>query len=108
MAEGLYSKVMAELEITDFEITKTFQADVFEKKECRHPIYDRASLLVLGDYVTLEAGTGCVHTAPGHGHDDYVTGLRYGLEIYNPVDDYGKYRDDLEFFAGEKVLFSGS
>ena len=103
MAEGLHAQVLAELNITEFKIVKTFQADVFEKKECRHPLYDRASLLVLGDYVTLEAGTGCVHTAPGHGHDDYLTGLRYGLEIYNPVDDYGRYREDLEFFGGEKV-----
>ncbi len=103
MAEGLYAKVLAELNITDFKVIKTFQADVFEKRACRHPLYDRASLLVLGDYVTLEAGTGCVHTAPGHGQDDYLTGLRYGLEIYNPVDDYGRYRKDLEFFGGEKV-----
>jgi len=58
---------------------------------------------VLGDYVTLDAGTGCVHTAPGHGQDDYLTGRRYGLEIYNPVDDHGRYRDDLEFFAGLHV-----
>jgi isoleucyl-tRNA synthetase len=103
MAEGLHAQVLAELNITEFNIVKTFQADVFEKKECRHPLYDRVSLLVLGDYVTLEAGTGCVHTAPGHGHDDYLTGLRYGLEIYNPVDDYGRYREDLEFFGKEKV-----
>jgi isoleucyl-tRNA synthetase len=103
MAEGLYQEVLAELKITDYTVVKTFQADAFDKRECRHPIYDRASLLVLGDYVTLEAGTGCVHTAPGHGHDDYLTGLRYGLEIYNPVDDYGRYREDLEFFGGEKV-----
>jgi len=103
MAEGLHEKVLAELNITDYAVVKTFQAQVFEKRACRHPFYDRTSLLVLGDYVTLEAGTGCVHTAPGHGHDDYLTGLRYGLEIYNPVDDYGRYREDLEFFGGEKV-----
>ncbi|MBW2512161.1 MAG: isoleucine--tRNA ligase [Deltaproteobacteria bacterium] len=103
MAEGLYEKVLAELKITDYTVVKTFQAEAFEKRACRHPIYDRVSLLVLGDYVTLEAGTGCVHTAPGHGHDDYLTGLRYNLEIYNPVDDYGRYRKDLEFFGGEKV-----
>jgi isoleucyl-tRNA synthetase len=103
MAEGLYAKVLAELGITDFEVVKTFSAELFENRQCRHPLYDRASLLVLGDYVTLEAGTGCVHTAPGHGQDDYQTGLRYGLDIYNPVDDYGRYQKDLEFFGGEKV-----
>ena len=102
-AEGLYEQVLAELGIADYRVIKTFQAEVFEKRSCRHPIYDRESLIVLGDYVTLEAGTGCVHTAPGHGQDDYLTGLRYGLEIYNPVDDYGRYQKDLEFFGGMKV-----
>ncbi len=81
-----------------------FSAPLFEKRQCRHPLYDRPSLIVLGDYVTLEAGTGCVHTAPGHGQDDYQTGLRYGLDIYNPVDDYGRYREDVEFFGGMKIV----
>ena len=67
------------------------------------PLYDRDSLIVLGEHVTLEAGTGCVHTAPGHGQDDYQTGLNYGLEIYNPVDDYGRYLPGLELFGGQKV-----
>ena len=84
-------------------VRATFQAGQFDKLRCKHPLYERDSMLVLGDYVTLEAGTGCVHTAPGHGQDDYITGLRYGLEIYNPVDDYGRYRDDVEFFAGMHV-----
>ncbi|MDT8441638.1 MAG: isoleucine--tRNA ligase [Desulfuromonadales bacterium] len=103
LAEGLYGKVLAELGIADYRVLKTFQAGAFEHRHCKHPLYDRNSLLVLGDYVTLEAGTGCVHTAPGHGQDDYLTGLKYGLEIYNPVDDYGRYRADLELFGGEKV-----
>ncbi|MFO7577785.1 MAG: class I tRNA ligase family protein, partial [Pelovirga sp.] len=67
------------------------------------PFYARDSLIMLGDHVTLEAGTGCVHTAPGHGHDDYLIGLKYGLEIYNPVDDYGRYRDEMELFGGMKL-----
>ncbi len=103
MAEGLYQKVLVQLGISDFTVRATFQAPIFERLRCRHPFYDRDSLLVLGDYVTLEAGTGCVHTAPGHGQDDYLTGLRYGLEIYNPVDDHGRYRDEVEFFAGLDV-----
>jgi len=103
MAEGLYQQVLAKLGISDFTVRATFQAPLFEKLRCKHPLFARDSLLVLGDYVTLEAGTGCVHTAPGHGQDDYLTGLRYGLEIYNPVDDYGRYRDDVEFFAGLNV-----
>ncbi|AMV71142.1 isoleucine--tRNA ligase [Desulfuromonas carbonis] len=103
MAEGLYQQVLGKLGISDFTLRATFQAPIFEKLRCKHPLFARDSLLVLGDYVTLEAGTGCVHTAPGHGQDDYLTGLRYGLEIYNPVDDYGRYRDDVEFFAGLNV-----
>jgi len=103
MAEGLYEKVFKTLGIEEYTVLATFQAAPFEKRNCRHPLYDRPSLIVLGDYVTLEAGTGCVHTAPGHGQDDYQTGLRYGLEIYNPVDDYGRYRSDVEFFAGMHV-----
>ena len=60
----------------------------------RHPFIDRASPVVLADYVTTDSGTGCVHTAPGHGMDDYQTGLKYGLEIYCPVGADGKYLDD--------------
>ena len=103
MAEGLVSRVFAEIGREPGPVVATLDAAAFEGKACRHPLYDRPSLLVLGDYVTLEAGTGCVHTAPGHGQDDYLTGLRYGLEIYNPVDDHGRYLPALELFGGEKV-----
>ena len=94
---------MKELGVESFRVLATFEAALFERRNCRHPFYDRPSLLMLGDHVTLEAGTGCVHTAPGHGQDDYQVGLRYGLEIYNPVDDYGRYRPDLELFGGMKI-----
>jgi isoleucyl-tRNA synthetase len=103
VAEGLVEEVAKVLGWESYRIATTFDAALFEKQTCRHPLYDRPSLIVLGQHVTLEAGTGCVHTAPGHGHDDYLTGLRYGLEIYNPVDDYGRYRPDVEIFAGIKV-----
>jgi len=103
MAEGLYEQVLKTLGITDYQVAATFAAPLFDNKNCRHPFYDRNSLLMLGDHVTLEAGTGCVHTAPGHGHDDYLVGLKYGLEIYNPVDDYGRYREDMELFGGMKL-----
>jgi len=103
LAEGLHEQVMKTLGIEEYRIAATFDAELFERKECRHPFYDRASLLMLGDHVTLEAGTGCVHTAPGHGQDDYIVGLKYGLEIYNPVDDYGRYREDLELFGKMKL-----
>ena len=65
-----------------------------EHLQTRHPLVDRASPIVLADYVTMETGTGCVHTAPGHGAEDYQTGQKYKLEIYCPVGDDGKYLDD--------------
>jgi len=65
-----------------------------EGLQARHPFIDRASPVVLADYVTTDSGTGCVHTAPGHGMEDYQTGLKYGLEIYCPVGDDGRYVND--------------
>jgi isoleucyl-tRNA synthetase len=70
----------------------------------RHPIYARDSVGVLGDYVTLEQGTGAVHTAPGHGADDFNTGVKYGLEIYAPVGPGGHFAETVEHFAGLRVF----
>ena len=70
----------------------------------RHPLYDRDSIGVLGEYVTLDAGTGAVHTAPGHGADDFNTGLRYGLEIYAPVGPGGHFNENVELFGGQRVF----
>jgi isoleucyl-tRNA synthetase len=81
-----------------------------EGLQARHPFIDRASPIVLATYVTTDTGTGCVHTAPGHGIEDYQTGLKYGLEIYCPVDDQGRYVDDGRVpreLAGVGVLDSG-
>jgi isoleucyl-tRNA synthetase len=103
MAEGLVEQVMKAVGINDYRLLITFDVTPFDRRNCRHPLYERNSLLMLGDHVTLEAGTGCVHTAPGHGQDDYQIGLRYGLDVYNPVDNYGRYLPELEFFGGKKV-----
>src|SRR5256885_5725378 len=70
----------------------------------RHPLYSRDSLGVLGDYVTLDAGTGAVHTAPGHGADDFNTGMRYGLEIYAPISPSGHFLETVELFGGMRVF----
>ncbi|MBF84689.1 MAG: isoleucine--tRNA ligase [Acidobacteria bacterium] len=70
----------------------------------QHPLYDRPSVGVLGNYVTLEQGTGIVHTAPGHGADDFTTGVKYGLETYAPVDSGGQFDDTVETFAGMRVF----
>lgn len=74
--------------------TQTVVGANLEHLAARHPFVDRTSPVVLADYVTTESGTGCVHTAPGHGADDYLTGLNYKLDIYCPVGDDGKYLDD--------------
>ena len=76
----------------------------FERLRFRHPFIDRDSLGVLGDYVTKDSGTGLVHTAPGHGWDDYLTGVRYGLDIYCPVDEAGRFLPEVDRFAGKKVF----
>ena len=70
----------------------------------QHPLYARPSLGVLADYVTVEQGTGAVHTAPGHGSDDFKTGLKYGLEIYAPVGPGGHFHENVELFGGKRVF----
>jgi len=70
----------------------------------KHPLYDRVSVGVLGNYVTLEQGTGVVHTAPGHGADDFNTGVKYGLETYAPVGPNGQFDDTVETFSGMRVF----
>jgi isoleucyl-tRNA synthetase len=70
----------------------------------RHPLYSRDSVGVLADYVTLEAGTGAVHTAPGHGSDDFITGVKYGLDIYAPVGPGGHFLESVELFGGQRVF----
>jgi isoleucyl-tRNA synthetase len=70
----------------------------------RHPLYERDSVGVLADYVTLDAGTGAVHTAPGHGADDFLTGVKYGLEVYAPVGPGGRFLDTVELFGGQRVF----
>ena len=104
IAEGLLLRLLAELEIEQYKILDTFSGSTLEGFKCRHPFIDRESLLILGNHVTLEAGTGCVHTAPGHGQEDYEVGLKYSLDIYTPVDDDGKFTSDVDFFAGEFVF----
>ncbi|MBF8299907.1 MAG: ileS [Acidobacteria bacterium] len=86
------------------EPVATFPGASMDRLVFRHPLYDRDSLGVLGDYVTLEQGTGVVHTAPGHGSDDFHTGVKYGLDIYAPVDAGGRFLDTVERFGGQRVF----
>ena len=103
VAEGLKDSFLTAAGLTG-EVIATFSATLLERKVCRHPFYDRDSIILLGEHVTLEAGTGCVHTAPGHGQEDYELALKEGLEVYNPVDNHGKYLSTVEFFAGQQVF----
>ncbi len=94
IASELVEKFSQGVELGEYTVVKTVLGAELENIEARHPFIDRASPIVLAEYVTTESGTGCVHTAPGHGVEDYQTGLKYGLEIYSPIDDKGCYVDD--------------
>ncbi len=104
LARALVEDSMNRFSISDYRIIADIDPAALEKKACRHPFYDRESLLILGDHVTLEAGTGCVHTAPGHGREDYEVGLRYGLDAYSPLNDRGVFTDEVDFFNGQFVF----
>ena len=103
LAEGLMKEALARYGIDKYKTVAHARGEVLERQRLRHPFYDRESLVVLGEHVTLEAGTGAVHTAPGHGQDDFVLGRKYNLEIYNPVGDDGCFLASTELFAGEHV-----
>jgi isoleucyl-tRNA synthetase len=104
VATELLKSVADKARWTGVEEVARVRGRALEGRKARHPWIDRDSVFVLGDYVTLEAGTGAVHTAPGHGQDDYVTGVRYGLEILNPVDDAGRFQPEVELFGGLPVF----
>ena len=105
VAEGLLKTVGQKLSWSDQPtIVGRYSGSKFDRLEARHPFIDQASLLMLGDHVTIDAGTGAVHTAPGHGYDDYVLGTKYGLDIYCPVDSRGFFVSDVEHFANEQVF----
>jgi isoleucyl-tRNA synthetase len=90
---------------TFLKVKTTIQGKALEHTVYRHPLYDRESEIVIGgDYVTIESGTGLVHTAPGHGQEDYIVGQRYGLSILSPVDDQGNFTEEAGQFAGLNVL----
>ncbi|MDY6894167.1 MAG: isoleucine--tRNA ligase [Thermotogota bacterium] len=103
MAKELVDKTMKEAGIDDYKIIDTFKGSTLEGAKARHPFIDRDSLLVLADYVTLEEGTGCVHTAPGHGMEDYITGTKYNLQVISPVDSRGYFTDEAGKYKGLKI-----
>src|SRR6267154_592435 len=126
VAAELLDVVAARCNFTEPKVLARFPGSTLDRLECRHAWLDRPSLFMLGEHVTLggeadaeteldvseareksvtsKAGTGLVHTAPGHGHDDFVIGKRYGLEIYCPVDNAGRFTSEVEHFAGLSVF----
>jgi len=113
-AIGAFRYLIVALDLVD-RLSETFgtaltvkakiQGKALEHTTYRHPLFDRESEIVIGgDYVTTESGTGLVHTAPGHGQEDYIVGLRYGLPLLSPVDDKGNFTEEAGEFAGLNVL----
>jgi isoleucyl-tRNA synthetase len=100
VAAELVDKLAKTLNWAAPKVLRTFNGKQLEGVVCRHPFYDRDSLMILGDHVTLDAGTGCVHTAPGFGEDDFRVGKQYGLDILCPVDDKGRMTDEAPGFEG--------
>ncbi len=104
VAEGLAATVAQTIRRPFGEPIARMKGETLEGLRFRHPLYERDSVAVLADYVTLEQGTGAVHTAPGHGADDFLTGKKYGLDIYAPVGPGGHFLDSVELFAGQRVF----
>jgi isoleucyl-tRNA synthetase len=104
LAERLADQVAQAMGLTLGPPVARMKGRALEGLAFRHPLYERDSAGVLADYVTLDQGTGAVHTAPGHGADDFATGVRYGLEVYAPVDAGGHFTEDVHLFAGLRVF----
>ena len=104
VAEGMLEAVTARWSMENPTVRGRCQGEVLENQLLQHPFYDRQVPVILGDHVTLDAGTGAVHTAPGHGVEDFVVGQKYNLPVDNPVAGNGCYVEGTELFAGEHVL----
>ena len=104
VAEVLLKDTMLRYGAGEHHVLAYCKGDALNKQLLQHPFYDRQVPIILGDHVTTDAGTGAVHTAPGHGQDDYVVGMRNGLPVDNPVDGNGVFLPSTEFFAGEHVF----
>ena len=103
MAEALTGKVMKIGGFDSYEIVETHPGSFYENMLAQHPFLPKTSRLLLADYVTMDSGTGCVHTAPGFGADDYQTCRRYGMDMVVPVDDQGRHTDYAGKYAGMRV-----
>ncbi|MBA9024944.1 isoleucine--tRNA ligase [Peribacillus huizhouensis] len=100
VAQALLETVSATIAWENPTVVKTVKGNELEHVLAKHPLYDRQSLVMLGEHVTTDAGTGCVHTAPGHGEDDFIVGQKYGLDVLCPVDEKGVMTNEAGEFAG--------
>ncbi|WP_078434414.1 isoleucine--tRNA ligase [Metabacillus halosaccharovorans] len=100
VASELVESVASTIGWEDYEVDQTVKGSQLDRVVAKHPIYDRDSLVMLGEHVTSEGGTGCVHTAPGHGEDDFVVGQQYNLDVLCPVDEKGYMTKDAPGFEG--------
>jgi len=104
LAEALYEDALQRYGTENADIVGRCKGSELEGLKLQHPFYDRLVPVILGDHVTTEAGTGAVHTAPGHGQDDFIVGQKYDLPVDNPVGGNGCFLPDTELFAGEFVF----
>ncbi|MGX8793329.1 isoleucine--tRNA ligase [Oceanobacillus oncorhynchi] len=100
IAEALLEDVKEVLGWEDVTVVKKFKGQEADRVEAQHPFYNRKSLVMLGEHVTTDAGTGCVHTAPGHGEDDFYVCRRYGIDAFCPVDEKGVFTSEAPGFEG--------
>ncbi|MBV7320730.1 isoleucine--tRNA ligase [Bacillus halotolerans] len=100
VASALVEAVASACGFEQYEVTRTIKGKDLENIIAEHPLYGRDSLVMLGDHVTTDAGTGCVHTAPGHGEDDFIIGQKYGLDVLCPVDEKGVMTSEAPGFEG--------
>ena len=104
--KDLVDDIMGKAGITGYKIIGEISPQVLRELTFKHPFIDRQSVVVYADYVAADTGTGAVHTAPGHGEEDYETGLEYGLDVYSPVNEKGEFIESVEFFKGMNVFDS--
>jgi isoleucyl-tRNA synthetase len=104
LASDLVDSCTKRYEVNEFHVVGTCSGEELENLKLKHPFYDREVPVILGDHVTLDAGTGCVHTAPGHGQDDFVVGQKYHLKVDNPVGPNGVFVEGTPMFAGLHVF----
>ena len=100
LAKDLVEFVAKEIGWESYEVVKELKGSELDKVIAKHPLYDRDSLVMLGEHVTAEAGTGCVHTAPGHGEDDFYVSKQYGIDALSPINDRGVMTDEAPGFEG--------